>query len=205
MNLNSKQGTTITITCKNTTLNRQISVKGTELIKLPADNCQGSSPSFIFWFIENFDRNWHFSVPCHSIPWELAWITVAYKRGIRKFAENDSAHAGRLSFTKKIDVHDIQQKISWTSICATEWYPKLPYRDLSCMCSISARFSTSMHKFSVKKWQNLSIHHNNHHGLSVHYAVQPPVAGVKDKPRRPRRPPSAPPMTEDGVSLINKS
>ena len=47
--IHSVKGTTVHLNCKNVSLSRQITVKGTEIITLPSENCEGSSPNYIFF------------------------------------------------------------------------------------------------------------------------------------------------------------
>ena len=47
--IHSHIGTTVNLDCKNTSLSKQIAVKGTTIVDMPANNCQGSTPNFIFF------------------------------------------------------------------------------------------------------------------------------------------------------------
>ena len=206
----SREGTTITISCKNSTLNTQISVKGTELIKLPAENCQGSSPSFVFYgsltLLTESDVFTNHALIDHK---SLLGITVLTPEQIENLHKTVSAMQ-ESSPLKDIDVNSVTEKLH-------EQHNAILNDISDYRIEIYLGIALFLLGFLIPCFFYLRRRRANHlqddnsrnsRELHVHYAVPPESVAIHRGGKRRKRPAppvpaTAPPYNEDGVSLLN--
>ena len=205
----SMKGTTITISCKNSTLDTQISVKGTELIKLPAENCQGSSPSFVFYgsltlLTENDVFTNHALIDHKS----MLGIEVLTPDQIENLHKTVSAMQ-ESSPLQDIDVNSVKQKLHEQQNAILNNISDYRLEIYLAIALFLLGFLIPCF-FYIRRRRANDRHDNSRAGREprVRYAVPETVVvhtgGKRRKRPAPPVPATAPPYNEDGISLLNE-